>query len=136
MILIDTGYLIGVADRGDELHDLCRTWSKRIVEPMILTEYILLEAVNHFSFEGTRAQARAIVDWVYSDPMVEMIEADSTLFAAGLRLHRARPDKDWSLTDCISFQVMRERHIAQALAYDIHFEQAGFDALLRRDPPV
>ena len=45
-----------------------------------------------------------------------------------------RPDKEWSLTDCISFVLMRERSVHEALAYDHHFEQAGFVALLRRDP--
>jgi uncharacterized protein len=44
-------------------------------------------------------------------------------------------DKSWSLTDCISFAVMNDRGITRAMAYDHHFEQAGFEALLRRDPP-
>jgi len=43
-------------------------------------------------------------------------------------------DKDWSLTDCISFELMRRRRLTRALAFDHHFEQAGFEALLRRDP--
>ena len=52
----------------------------------------------------------------------------------GLSLHVARMDKSWSLTDCISFYLMRERGITQALTTDHHFTQAGFEALLRRDP--
>jgi predicted nucleic acid-binding protein len=44
--------------------------------------------------------------------------------------------KEWSLTDCISFVVMNERKIRRALAYDHHFEQAGFEPLLRKDPPA
>lgn len=51
-------------------------------------------------------------------------------------MHRERPDKEWSLTDCISFALMGERRIQRALAYDHHFEQAGFEALLRKDPPT
>jgi predicted nucleic acid-binding protein len=69
-------------------------------------------------------------------PPFIFIPASPELFADGLRLHHERPDKEWSLTDCISFHVMRERGITRALAYDIHFEQAGFEALLRRDPPA
>ena len=49
-------------------------------------------------------------------------------------LHLERQDKEWSLTDCISFLVMQRRSIRQALAYDHHFAQAGFDSLLARDP--
>jgi uncharacterized protein len=67
--------------------------------------------------------------------MAELLADSPELWEAGIRLHAERADKEWSLTDCISFIVMRERGIAQALAYDHHFEQAGFQALLRRDPP-
>jgi predicted nucleic acid-binding protein len=59
---------------------------------------------------------------------------DLGLVLKGLSLHQSRPDKHWSLTDCISFVVMQDRAVQQALAFDYHFEQAGFEALLRRDP--
>ena len=52
-------------------------------------------------------------------------------FQAGLELYRSRPDKEWSLTDCISFVVMKERGIAEALTGNRHFEQAGFTILLK-----
>jgi predicted nucleic acid-binding protein len=63
------------------------------------------------------------------------VPATSELTDAGLSLHAARPDKEWSLTGCISFIIMTDRGIQRALAHDYHFEQAGFEALLRRDPP-
>jgi predicted nucleic acid-binding protein len=63
------------------------------------------------------------------------VAAHRTIGRQGLELHSRRADKEWSLTDCISFFVMQERGIHQALAHDHHFEQAGFEALLRRDPP-
>jgi uncharacterized protein len=44
---------------------------------------------------------------------------------------RQRPDKEWSLTDCISFAAMREENLTEALTGDRHFEQAGFRALLK-----
>jgi uncharacterized protein len=56
------------------------------------------------------------------------------LFAEGLKLHRDRPDKGWSLTDCVSFIVMQRHKASDALTYDQHFEQAGFRALLRSKP--
>ena len=49
----------------------------------------------------------------------------------GVALYAERPDKDWSLTDCISFVVMRKMDITEALTGDRHFEQAGFTALLK-----
>jgi len=45
-------------------------------------------------------------------------------------LYKKYADKEWSLVDCISFIVMRERGIKQALTFDRHFEQAGFDAIM------
>ena len=46
----------------------------------------------------------------------------------GLGLYESRPDKEWSLTDCISFVVMKKEGIVEALTEDRHFEQAGFVA--------
>ena len=71
---------------------------------------------------------------IRSDPGYTFISASDTLLMAGLELHRRRPDKEWSLTDCISFIVMQQQGLAWALAYDHHFEQAGFLALLRHEP--
>lgn len=58
-----------------------------------------------------------------------------TVFFQALDLYEDRPDKRWGLTDCISFVVMRENELFEALTADRHFEQAGFVALLLRDPP-
>ena len=103
---------------------------------MLVTEYVLCETVNNLSKGADRPRAHRIVEMISGDPSYTLVHASSELFAAGLRLHRDRPDKEWSLTDCVSFHLMRERGITRAMAYDIHFEQAGFEALLRRDPPV
>lgn len=59
----------------------------------------------------------------------QVVEADSVLFHRGLRLYAERPDKGWSLTDCISFVVMEENGVREALTGDRHFAQAGFVAL-------
>jgi predicted nucleic acid-binding protein len=62
--------------------------------------------------------------------------ATLALLDAGMTLHARAADKDWSLTDCISFHVMLQRNLTQAPAYDKHFVQAGFEALLRQEPPA
>ena len=66
-----------------------------------------------------------------SDGNVIITESSDRAFDAGIDLYRIRPDKDWSLTDCISFVVMEEHGITDALTGDHHFEQAGFRALLK-----
>jgi hypothetical protein len=65
------------------------------------------------------------------DSFVTIVPVDQTKYEAGLALYRNRPDKDWSLTDCISFAIMQEHGITEALTGDHHFEQAGFIALLK-----
>jgi len=95
---------------------------------------VLLETINHFSRQAVRARGHDIATTVLTDPMYEFEPASRSLFDAGMEAHRRAADKDWSLTDCISFYLMRKRKITRALAFDRHFEQAGFEALLRRDP--
>ena len=65
------------------------------------------------------------------DNHVTIVPPDDALFHRGVEFYAQRPDKDWSLTDCISFVVMEERGIREALTGDHHFEQAGFAALLK-----
>lgn len=103
---------------------------------MLVTEYVLWEAVNYLSTPPDRTKAHALVAHVESEPAYEFVHASPELFEAGMQFHRDRPDQEWSLTDCISFHLMDERGIRRALAYDHHFEQAGFEALLRQNPPA
>jgi predicted nucleic acid-binding protein len=91
--------------------------------------------VNGFSSPEDRPKGHAALGDIRARPEWEVIEASPELFTAGVAIHRQHVDKAWSLTDCLSFLVMRERGILRALTYDHHFEQAGFEALLRRDPP-
>jgi predicted nucleic acid-binding protein len=135
MIFLDTGYLLALFDPADELHPRAMSWSLILREASLVTEYVLWECVNAFSHPADRGVAHVLIEHLRSEAGYEIVAASSTLFAAGLQLHRERPDKAWSLTDCISFHVMRERDIQRALAYDEHFEQAGFVALLRHSPP-
>jgi predicted nucleic acid-binding protein len=62
---------------------------------------------------------------------VEIVPATMEWFERGMELYEGRPDKEWSLTDCISFAVMTERGVSDALTNDHHFEQAGFRILLK-----
>jgi uncharacterized protein len=136
MILVDTGFLLALAQPTDELHIRAADWVQHLSEPMLVTEFVLWETVNSLSRRADRPRAHRIVEMISGDANYAFVPSSPELLAAGLRLHHDRPDKEWSLTDCVSFHLMRGRGITRALAYDIHFEQAGFEALLRRDPPA
>ncbi len=78
-----------------------------------------------------RADVAQFLRQLAQDPGTEIIGPDISLYERGLELYGQRLDKAWSLTDCISFVVMTERGLTEALTGDNHFEQAGFRALLR-----
>jgi len=67
-----------------------------------------------------------------ADPLTEILAADHNLFERGADLYARRQDKSWILTDCISFVVLTERGLTEALTGEHHFEQAGFRALPRQ----
>jgi uncharacterized protein len=135
MILVDTGFFLALSQPRDALHPRAVAWANVVTEPLLVTEYVLWETVNALSQPPDRDKAHVLLQHVRSAGGYEVVPASAELFEAGLRLHAERRDKDWSLTDCLSFHVMKERGLFRALAYDHHFEQAGFEALLRRDPP-
>ncbi len=134
MILVDSGFLLALAQPTDALHLRAVAWAERVNEPLLVTEYVLVEVINHLSKPADRSRGHEIVSHITASSDCQVVHASPELFGKGLALHRTRPDKEWSLTDCISFCVMRDWGIGAALAYDHHFEQAGFEALLRRDP--
>jgi predicted nucleic acid-binding protein len=134
MIFVDTGYFVALIDRRDHLHSRAVAWSRHLIEPTVTTSAVLLETFNNLSDSFLRSHPHRLLDAAASATQLHVVFVDEPLWSRGLQLHRDRPDKSWSLTDCISFTAMTDRGITRALAYDHHFEQAGFEPLLRRDP--
>ena len=100
-------------------------------QPIVTTEFILLELGNACARAEDHADFLAHVAGLRASPRIRIIPLDSRLFNRGLERIATRPDKDWSLTDCISFVVMEDDGIQEALTADRHFEQAGFTTLLK-----
>ena len=94
---------------------------------------MLVEVLNYFARHGEVARAKAVqtVLQLLDDPDVEVVEHNTTHFKASVTRYESRLDQSWSLVDCSSFLLMEERGIRDALAYDVDFVQAGFNALLR-----
>jgi hypothetical protein len=134
MILLDTGYLAALIDNRDELHQRALAWTRALSEPVVVTEYVLVETANLLSHAIERSRLHTLIARITGSAAYEVVWSERNLFDAALRLHQERPDKQWSLTDCASFVVMHDRGITRALAYDHHFEQAGYEALLRTEP--
>jgi uncharacterized protein len=92
---------------------------------------VLVELGSALSRCGDRALFVPFVEHLLANSDTLFVSASSSLFRRGLALFDAREDKNWSLTDCISFVVMKQRRLTDSLTKDQHFEQAGFNALLR-----
>jgi uncharacterized protein len=131
--LVDTAAWIALVNTRDELHDRAidvMAELRRNNVALVTTEFVLVEVANAFCASAWRAKAVKLIDGLRSVPNLKIIEADSSLLSEGWRLYCSRLDKEWSLTDCVSFAVMQEAQINQAFTSDHHFEQAGFNKLL------
>jgi uncharacterized protein len=134
MIFIDTSYLVALAVRSDGLHRTAMAWSAAAPGPFLTTEFVLLEFVNALSSAALRPRAHRMTERLRANPSVRIEPASSELLRSATDLHKARSDKEWSLTDCTSFIVMQRHSASDALTHDQDFEQAGFRALLRAEP--
>jgi predicted nucleic acid-binding protein len=133
-VFADTAYWIAVLNPRDVLHQKARDVSKQLGPVRIVTsEMVLTELLASFSSMGEqlRKAAAAYADRLLADPNVEVVPQTSIQFREALGLYQARLDKQWSLVDCASVQIMQQRHITEALTSDHHFQQAGFSTLLR-----
>jgi predicted nucleic acid-binding protein len=98
------------------------------------TEEVLTEYLNYFAAWGPnfRRKASMNVQIMRETSTVQIVQQTPASFSAGFELYQARLDKGYSLTDCISMEIMRKKGIADVLTNDAHFEQEGFHALFRR----
>ena len=130
---IDTGFFVALAHIDDRHHAPARTLHRGLQARgtrRVTTEFVLIELGDSLSRLRQRAAAQSIIEAVVQEPTIEIVPATSEWFIFGWELYIRRPDKEWGLTDCISFEVMRRRGITLALTVDRHFVQAGFDAPL------
>ncbi|MGH2584977.1 MAG: type II toxin-antitoxin system VapC family toxin [Dehalococcoidia bacterium] len=128
---VDAGYWIAWANSRDIRHARARALASGLRRPLVTTEAVLLEVGNTFARPPWRSVACSLLSRVRANPNITIVAVDADLSARALALYVARPDKEWGLTDCVSFVVMQDRGITEALAADRHFVQAGFRALLR-----
>jgi len=130
-IFADTSFYVGLINPRDESHAAAVEFARRFRGVTLTTEYILVELGNWLSQSGDKRAFISLLGQLRSDDMTIILSAERSLFDRGFGLYSKRIDKDWSLTDCISFVVMRERASTEALTADHHFAQAGFVVLLR-----
>lgn len=133
-VFLDATALIALAMPRDQHHAAASTLMEAILSRrirMVTTRAILLEVANYLARPNLRPMVVAALEDCERDPLIEVIPLSEELFNEGFNFFRQHADKSWGLTDCISFVVMREHGILEALTADEHFEQAGFVPLLK-----
>jgi hypothetical protein len=129
-VFADTYYFLALLNSADEAHDPAAATAQSLDARIVTTTWVLTELADALAGTVSRNRCAAFIEELRHKPQFVVVPASEPLFEAGLALYRNRSDKEWSLTDCVSFVVMGERRIGEALTGDHHFAQAGFTALL------
>jgi predicted nucleic acid-binding protein len=132
-LFLDTSFVIALLNASDRHHEEAKAWHATLLKeqrPRLTTTAILLELGDGFARKGRWDLISPFLAAVVNDPMVQVVSVDGSLLQQAREFRDARQDKDWGLTDCVSFVVMGDHGLNEALTADRHFQQAGFRALL------
>ena len=129
-VFADTFYFLAIINAKDAAHEKATEFSELREDAVVTTAWILTELADALCDSSRRRAFQRVVDGLKADSGTLIVPPSPSLFERGMELYNDRDDKDWSLTDCMSFIVMEEHGIEEALTGDRHFEQAGFRALL------
>jgi predicted nucleic acid-binding protein len=128
-IFADTFYWVALINSQDNWHQRAReiTFTFKNVE-IVTTDEVLVEVLNFMSAQGANRRRRTVefLDDLKQNPSIQVIPQNRESFLQGFELYRRRPDKEYSLTDCISMTVMQRLKISEVLTHDNHFQQEGF----------
>jgi uncharacterized protein len=126
----DTFYFLALVNTRDSAHEKATAFSTEHEDRIVTTAWVLTELADALCDSSHRRAFQRVFNGLKADSGTLIVPPSRSLFERGIELYDARDDKDWSLTDCISFVVMENHGIKDALTGDRHFEQAGFRALL------
>ena len=130
-VFADTFFFLAIINPKDRAHRIAIEFSSNRKEPILTTEWVLTELADGLDRTQDRHLFHLVLQDLTDSPDDLIVAANHELFDRGANLYSSRPDKQWSLTDCLSFVVMEQFGIKDALTGDQHFEQAGFVALLK-----
>lgn len=132
-VFADTFCWVALTNRRDPSHQKVKRLRQSLgTVRLVTTDEVLTEFLTYFSDFGPMMRAAAVqaVERLLNSPHIEVLPQSRSSFMRGLALYAARPDKEYSLTDCISMATMREYGIQEVLTNDHHFSQEGFVRLI------
>ncbi|MBW4633439.1 MAG: PIN domain-containing protein [Iphinoe sp. HA4291-MV1] len=130
-IFVDTLFVVALINQRDQYHQRAAELADRLEGyPLLTTDAVLLEIGNALA-RGYKDEAVEIIEEFFASDEVEIVQLTPELFEQAFTLYKSHKDKAWGLVDCISFVVMKQAGVSEALTFDQHFVQAGFQALMR-----
>jgi predicted nucleic acid-binding protein len=133
-IFVDTAAWLALVNKSDNAHQKAkkiRDDLARLQRQFVVTDYVVVEVANALCRIPFRETAVKLINSIQATKSIQVLEIDKGIYTEAWTLYSKRPDKEWSLTDCASFVVMRQKGITEAFTTDKHFEQAGFDILIK-----
>jgi uncharacterized protein len=132
LVFVDSSALKANYDAGDDYHDQAAELMRKIsaretdVTSFMTTDYVLDEAVTLTRFAHSHKKAVELAEATLASKFMRLIYSDEKLFSEGMSIFKQYSDKEWSLTDCVSFATMRKYELRTAFTFDPHFKQFGF----------
>lgn len=133
-VFVDTGYFIALVHKKDSHHQKAKKWAKQIDAEKITCHTstpIVFEIADGFSRLARRDIGIDLLENIFNSDNFIIYTFNETTYEKALILYKSRKDKEWSLTDCYSFELMNELNLSEALTADKHFEQYGYNILLK-----
>jgi uncharacterized protein len=133
LALLDTSFVLALENRDDPFHQKAKSLAadfEREDGILLLHWGILLEIGDGYARVERRKKGCDLLDRFHKAKCFRVVPLTETLLQDAIALYGERTDKNWGLTDCVSFALMRQDGIVEALTADAHFRQAGFRALL------
>lgn len=133
-VFVDTSAWLALVNKSDAAHQKAKKVRDALLKDhiqFVVTNYVMVEIANALCRIPHRETAVKLIKFIEMTENIQIVEIDKEIYKEAWRVYSTYLDKEWSLTDCTSFEVMRARKIAEAFTTDKHFEQAGFDILMK-----
>lgn len=130
-VFADTSFFVAAIGPRDQFHQQAVELMRAYDGQVLTTDFVLVEFGNYLFRIKDRPFLEPVLHNIRTNPQYEIVPASRELLQRGIDRFIARADKEWSLTDCISFVVMEENGVTEALTADVDFAQAGFVTLLK-----
>lgn len=133
LLLLDTSFVLALENRDDPFHERAKSLASGLAqeESILLLHWgIILEIGDGYARVDRREKGYALLEKFRKEEGFQIVQLTNDLLQDAIKLYSERRDKNWGLTDCVSFVLMRRAGIVEALTADAHFRQAGFKALL------